>query len=100
MTQEDNTPKTELDAKIAFARQKLQELHDACQDPEVRNAICDLFWDDDNPEDPLYSAEEYCDESGGDGTVIRCAISLSDYSISGGGTDDDGNELPYKYENV
>ena len=99
MTQEDNTPKTELDAKIALARQKLQELKDACQDPEVRDAICDLLWNQDDPEAPYYCAEEACDEN--DGCVmLNCAVSLAPFTISGGGEDDDGNELPYKYENV
>lgn len=101
MTTEDNTPKTELDAKIAFARQKLQEFRDACQDPEVRNAICDQFWDDDDPECGDSTAESVLDNYGKDErAIVLCSVSMDKFVISGGGEDDDGNELPYKYENV
>jgi len=72
-----------LSTKISIAKACLARLKEATEDPEVRAAICDGFWENDNPEVFSESAElaakNYSDN---EPIELLCSVSLPKLYVS------------------
>lgn len=91
---------TTLEEKVAKARYALSALIEATQDPAVRAAICDGFWEEQDlevfEETAELLAQNYAE---GEPIRVRCSISLPDFFISFK-TDKDTEEDVFEYENI
>ena len=90
--------KTTLEEKITKAKTALAALVGATQDPEVRAAICDGFWENDDPEVFSENAELAARNYAEDEPIeVRCSVSLPNFFVSWKNRAD-SNEIDYVYE--
>ena len=100
MTKNDSQTTT-LEEKITKAKAALAAFAEATQDPAVRSAICDGFWEFDDPEVFQETAEFLVTQNYSENEPIRvrCSVSLPDFYISFT-VNQETEEDVFEYENV